>query len=261
MSFSVTSAASVASAVAPDIFPVQPLCQFLFRGIPDSQDLAGEIECLARHWGVQVYLHGIIAYLQNDAWHYTSCLVYQRDAVSDDHQVFPEFPVHLESRLRQVYHPVRVNFPISLFRSKGEPEPVSRFQSLYVLLEFFKKGPRAVYIVERPFFRTSVHCLSVHFQLVCELYYLILSYFHDCLSFCQTCTDRLPVLSRSVWNRHPEKSTLPNASVGICQRVPSLASAPAAMTDFHSDTMSPVISISFTGAAIFPFLKKNPSTP
>ena len=57
VTFTVAAAASVTAAVALYIFAVETFCQFLFRGIPDSEYPAGKIKRLAGHRGVEVYLH------------------------------------------------------------------------------------------------------------------------------------------------------------------------------------------------------------
>ena len=40
-------------------------------------------------------------------------------------------------------------------------------------------------VVQRPFFRASVHDFTVHFKFVCEFYYFVLSYFHDIVDLCK----------------------------------------------------------------------------
>lgn len=102
MATSVTSSMTSASV---DELTVETFGDLLLGSLPDSKDLAAELECLVCHRMVEVHLDEEFADLKNLARNDVSCRIGQRNGLSDHHQVLAELSVNHESRGWQLDDP------------------------------------------------------------------------------------------------------------------------------------------------------------
>ena len=236
----VASAVAVAALVGEE-FAVQAFCQFFLGGITHRYDLAGEVQGLACHRGVEVHGHLVVLDFDDHAVAYFSRRIEHGDEFTGFQQVFPELAVDLERTLRYVEDLGQVVFAIGVLRGDGAAERLSFLLSFQLGFQHGDDHPHALDVVQGLFLRGPVDHLAFNFNLVAYRHNFHRFNLHICYS--------------------PEKSTFSNAKVGISFDLQSLASSPTARRPFQRVTRLPVMSISLTGRTIFPSLNSKPSMP
>ena len=142
------------------------------------------MESLACHLVVEVHLYSLRCNLEYNARDHAAHAVHHRNCVARYEEVFSYLTVNLECRLWKVDDSVRIDLTVCVSRCKSHVEPASRLHTLDMFLKLRKKASCSMNIV-----KWLLYCLvdyhSFHFELICELYYCVLSDFH--IFFCFNC--------------------------------------------------------------------------
>ena len=106
----------------------------LVGGLTHVEDLAREMEVLARHVVVEVHLHVLVANLADDTGNRTTVGGLHHQLGADFHHVHQHVVLH-EHILVEVHNVVLVTLTVTLFRGQVEGIMVARLLAHEVLLE------------------------------------------------------------------------------------------------------------------------------
>ena len=117
------SAMAVAALMGEEL-PVQAFGQLFLSGVAHGYHLAGEVQCLAGHGGVEVHGHLLVLDLHDHAVADFSRRIEHGDELPGLQQVLAEFAVDLERTLRYVEDLGQVVFAICFLRRDGAVEGI-----------------------------------------------------------------------------------------------------------------------------------------
>ena len=114
---------------------------------------------------VEVHLHCVCSYLEDNSWDHSPHTVHHRDGVSWNKKVLANLTVNLECCLRKVDDSLWLNLAICVNRCECNIEFVTCLHSLDVCLKLRKKASSAVDIIKRFFYCCAVHDLTIYFAV------------------------------------------------------------------------------------------------